>query len=959
MSIEGIELEPDGYHHPASERELVALVRHAYAHGLQLRVRGAAHSVVRALYTDPLSDRENRVSRQEPPRGAHINVMLDRLRCWRVRDEARRLVEAEAGIHLDVDPSDPTHSAGASQGLLRALFARGWSLSALGGITHQTVSGFVATGSAGGSLTFSATHNLYGFRVIDGRGDVHEFTRDDADPDTFFAMAPAMGLLGVVSTLILQCEPAFHIVGEERVTTYDACPVDVFGPGDGSRPSLEEWLKTRQYARVEWWPQRGGERLETWEAHRIPFDPHFKPKPYRQFGKSPVLTQFLAGVFYTVTGNLRDLGAARRKLRPACRRLGASAGKLIAPVVAFLARLLVGLVTLLLRPFAGSLERRLPGLFVRVLGIFAPLDKGKAETFQDHAWRGLPMDYEADDDLVPTGFTECWIPIGRAREVAVLLRGYFEGAATPREALDRTGTYTWELYGSPPSPFWLNPAYTDGADEWKDGVVRVDPYWFEGNPTNPAESFWPALWRLLRDAGVPFRLHWGKYQPVIPQGDPEGWVAFFRAQYPRWDDFLALRERMDPNNLFLTAYWRERFGLWGAPAPRPMGGAAAGAEPPAPAPDPSPGLTDIHAHPAMNAYFFDRDLRRHYMSGRTFNPLASLTDFPMLKKGNVRVLWSVLHVPEKEFLDCRIARFAAHFTRGGRKILRLNAWEVVIDMLEGMERQVARAGDRFQMAMAHSNAELDAVVASGRRAFVHTVEGGHVLGAGLAPHDIAGRLARLEELASRGVASLTLTHIFPTELAGHVEAIEEALHQLPLCSLDTKVDDCRGLSVIGEAVVRKMMELKMVPDLTHCTRAARRQVFQIVENKVPLVVTHTGVQALNPVSYNLIREEVQAIAATGGLVGVIFMPHWLDRHDPKKGLDVIWRTMSKLAEWGGGWGVVAIGTDFDGLTDPPDDVDNASKLPRVVDMLHRNLSTADADAVLGGNARRVLRLGWR
>jgi membrane dipeptidase len=136
-------------------------------------------------------------------------------------------------------------------------------------------------------------------------------------------------------------------------------------------------------------------------------------------------------------------------------------------------------------------------------------------------------------------------------------------------------------------------------------------------------------------------------------------------------------------------------------------------------------------------------------------------------------------------------------------------------------------------------------------------------------------------------------------------------------------------------------------------------VFAIVERRAPLVVTHTGVASMNPVSYNLLREEVREITATGGLVGVIFMPHWLDRHDPKQGLETIWRTIATLAEWAGTWGAVAIGTDFDGLTDPPDDLDGYHKLPTIVSLLRQRLSQADADAVLGGNARRVLRLGWR
>ena len=137
------------------------------------------------------------------------------------------------------------------------------------------------------------------------------------------------------------------------------------------------------------------------------------------------------------------------------------------------------------------------------------------------------------------------------------------------EAYRRTGTYAWELYAAMPAPFWLSPAYSSGDDEWKDGAMRVDPYWFADNSADPTETLFAGLWGLLRDNGIPFRLHWGKFQPPIARGDRD-WVDFFRSQYPRWDDFLALRAERDPNNVFLTDYWRDRFGLWDEPAPRPQ-----------------------------------------------------------------------------------------------------------------------------------------------------------------------------------------------------------------------------------------------------------------------------------------------------------------------------------------------------------------------------------------------------
>jgi len=36
--------------------------------------------------------------------------------------------------------------------------------------------------------------NLWGFRVIDGTGEIYEVSRDDADPDLFYSMSPNFGL---------------------------------------------------------------------------------------------------------------------------------------------------------------------------------------------------------------------------------------------------------------------------------------------------------------------------------------------------------------------------------------------------------------------------------------------------------------------------------------------------------------------------------------------------------------------------------------------------------------------------------------------------------------------------------------------------------------------------------------------------------------------------------------------
>jgi membrane dipeptidase len=174
------------------------------------------------------------------------------------------------------------------------------------------------------------------------------------------------------------------------------------------------------------------------------------------------------------------------------------------------------------------------------------------------------------------------------------------------------------------------------------------------------------------------------------------------------------------------------------------------------------------------------------------------------------------------------------------------------------------------------------------------------------------------------------------------------------------VDPDRGLTPIGRAVVERMVDRRIIPDVAHCTPVARREIYALVADRIPVIASHVGVHSLNGVPYNLEREDVEAIAASGGVVGVIFMPLWLEDPDPKKGLEAVWRTMDTVRDWSGGtWDHVAIGTDFDGFTDPADDCDSEADLPKMRTTLEEHgLSRVEVEAVVGGNARRVLRDGW-
>lgn len=364
-------------------------------------------------------------------------------------------------------------------------------------------------------------------------------------------------------------------------------------------------------------------------------------------------------------------------------------------------------------------------------------------------------------------------------------------------------------------------------------------------------------------------------------------------------------------------------------------------------------LTDIHVHPSLKAYLFRRSLWRHYTSGRTFNPFSSRSDFPTLERGGVGVIWATHHLPEVQlFRQCLLLRVAGRLLLPAyNRIVTGGRMQRLIEMIDTLEREIARRPDRI--AVAHSAADVPRIRASGRIAVVHAVEGGHV---------IEDRIDNLDELSRRGVAVLTLSHFFDNGIAAQTDGgIPRTMFIRQLCPFNFRWSQPSALTPFGRDVVRRMDQLRMIVDVTHCTPDARAAVFAEMGPSRPVVATHVGVQQLNPDPYNLADHELREVARRNGLVGVIFMTYWLRQpHPPEDGLDLIWRTLEHVHTVTGSFDHVAIGTDFDGFTDPPDDVRDASMLPAVTGMLlERGMAEADVKKVLGGNAQRVLAAGWR
>jgi membrane dipeptidase len=79
-----------------------------------------------------------------------------------------------------------------------------------------------------------------------------------------------------------------------------------------------------------------------------------------------------------------------------------------------------------------------------------------------------------------------------------------------------------------------------------------------------------------------------------------------------------------------------------------------------------------------------------------------------------------------------------------------------------------------------------------------------------------------------------------------------------------------GLSSFGKQVVARMNELGILVDTSHCGR--RTTLDAIAVSTKPIAATHSGCAALNDVPRNKTDEQLRALAAKGGVIGIYTMP---------------------------------------------------------------------------------------
>lgn len=309
-------------------------------------------------------------------------------------------------------------------------------------------------------------------------------------------------------------------------------------------------------------------------------------------------------------------------------------------------------------------------------------------------------------------------------------------------------------------------------------------------------------------------------------------------------------------------------------------------------------VVDLHADTFELVAAFGYDLAREHRSMALTGHLLGHVDLPRLRRGGVSAVVFGLVMPpwtSRRGAERRIAGRAELMDRTCRRL----------------EADLVRASTAADSIAAHGDGKVAAFLG---------VEGSF---------GIAGNAAALDLLVEHRVRYLSPAHIFGTEAGpsswGRAAAATDA-----------------GLELVDELwrrdVLVDLAHMARGPFLEVCRRATR-----------PVIVSHTGLAALNPMWRNIDDEQIRAVARTGGVVGVIMTPRFLGSDGAAAVADHLGHLVAT-----GGEDVAALGSDFDGLVRPPRDLVDVAGLPLVTaELLARGTTEAVVRKVLGLNALRV------
>jgi microsomal dipeptidase-like Zn-dependent dipeptidase len=379
-------------------------------------------------------------------------------------------------------------------------------------------------------------------------------------------------------------------------------------------------------------------------------------------------------------------------------------------------------------------------------------------------------------------------------------------------------------------------------------------------------------------------------------------------------------------------------------------------------------LVDLHAHFPMHlkpgrkpthdhVQDYARLRRTQWIVGlisRLFNyqgpgDTPSVTE-ELMAKGGVKVALSVLYAPFDE-MDIPAGYGAPPQARYVRDVL---------EELDLVESHVRDNGQR--VALARSPSELATLLNGDLPVLIHAIEGGFQLGA--TQTEVRANVAKL---AARGVAYITVAHLFWRQVATNAPALP-FLPDWLYNRIFRQPDE--GLTELGRTTIEAMMQQGILVDVTHMSRRSIKQTLDLMDEldpkaEIPVLATHQA-YAFGGLQYSLDDETIKRIAGRGGVIGCILCKHYISSGLKKGELKTAADSVSYLSEHinmirklTGSHEHTGIGSDLDGYIKPAlPGLEHMGLMGELQSELRKRYPD-DVDAICSGNALRVLTKGWQ
>ena len=210
-----------------------------------------------------------------------------------------------------------------------------------------------------------------------------------------------------------------------------------------------------------------------------------------------------------------------------------------------------------------------------------------------------------------------------------------------------------------------------------------------------------------------------------------------------------------------------------------------------------------------------------------------------------------------------------------------------------------------------------------------------------------GSLGVLRRMYELGVRMMTLTWNHENELAS--PNVVPGNGPIWPCMPNTET----GLKEKGFEFLAEMERLHIIADVSHLSD---KGFWDIAEHSTrPFAASHSNCRALCPHTRNLTDAMIRALAEKGGIAGLNYYAAFLDT-DPAHP-EACRSTVERIAEHAahykqvGGIGVLALGSDFDGI-DGHHQLETAADMPLLADALRKAGFTEDeVERIFWRNAR--------